>query len=172
MGVIISEMKMKQCPTQEYLNSILEYRDGELYWKKSSQGIIQGKRAGNQNQTGYRNITIDGLQYGEHRIIWTMFNGIIRDNLYIDHINRVRNDNRIENLRVVNRSLNALNNKYSCISFDDRNKYKKYIATIKQNSKKIVKSFYTEQEATEWVAQKKSEIFEDQGFTLPIYMVE
>ena len=32
--------------TQEYLNSIFEYRDGCLFWKKSSQRRTIGDKAG------------------------------------------------------------------------------------------------------------------------------
>ena len=51
---------------------------------------------------GTRNRTV-------HHIIWEFVNGSIPDHLEIDHINGVRNDNQISNLRLVNRSQNNQN---------------------------------------------------------------
>jgi hypothetical protein len=42
-----------------------------------------------------------------HRIVWKMFNGDEPD--FIDHINGVRSDNRIENLRPATKTINKLN---------------------------------------------------------------
>lgn len=44
-----------------------------------------------------------------HRIIWWFCNGEIPEGLQIDHKNRVRNDNRIDNLRVVTQEENNQN---------------------------------------------------------------
>lgn len=44
-----------------------------------------------------------------HRLIWETFNGEIPDNMCIDHINTVKTDNRIENLRCVSYSENMRN---------------------------------------------------------------
>ncbi len=44
-----------------------------------------------------------------HRLIWIYHYGPIPEGFEIDHINRKRDDNRIENLRVVPRRLNHLN---------------------------------------------------------------
>jgi len=151
---------MKEYPTQEYLNSILEYRNGGLYWKKCGKRIIQGSRAGSlHNKSGYRIFSINNSHYLEHRIIWIMFNNNIPDGLLIDHINMIKDDNRIENLRLVDKSLNAMN----CNSKNIRilNRPKPYLGFIRYKGKAISKAFYTEQEASEWVAQKKSEIFQE-----------
>lgn len=156
-------MKAKEYPSQEYLNSILEYRDGELYWKKCHVGITQGGRAGCLNKTrGYRSITINRIAYMEHRIVWIIINGDIPSELQIDHINRIKNDNRIENLRLVNRSLNQMNRNSKNVRPGSVIPYRGYYAV---NGKEFSKSFHTEQEAIEWVDEKKSEIFEEQGLT-------
>lgn len=46
-----------------------------------------------------------------HRLVYSAFVGVIPDNTYIDHINRIRNDNRLINLRAVTRIVNANNKK-------------------------------------------------------------
>jgi hypothetical protein len=44
-----------------------------------------------------------------HRIIWETFNNKIPNSLEIDHINRIKTDNRLINLRLVTRSDNLYN---------------------------------------------------------------
>jgi hypothetical protein len=46
---------------------------------------------------------------GAHRIIWESVNGPIAKGFEVDHINGVRDDNRIVNLRLVNRTQNNQN---------------------------------------------------------------
>lgn len=45
----------------------------------------------------------------QHRIVWETFNGEIPDSLEIDHINTIRTDNKLDNLRVCTKSENMLN---------------------------------------------------------------
>lgn len=55
--------------------------------------------AGAKETRGYRQIRIDGILFMAHRLVWLMIrNEWPLDD--IDHINRNRDDNRIENLRV------------------------------------------------------------------------
>lgn len=90
----------------------LEYKGGDLYWKKASTNrVFVGKKAGNLSVYGYIEVRINKKLLKAHRIIWEMFNGEIPDGKLIDHINGNRNDNRIENLRLVTFSQNCLNNK-------------------------------------------------------------
>lgn len=44
-----------------------------------------------------------------HRLVYEAFIGEIRDGMEIDHINTIRTDNRLENLRVVTHKENILN---------------------------------------------------------------
>lgn len=53
------------------------------------------------NANGYLQITINKKSYKAHRIIYETFCGSIPENYVIDHINTIRNDNRLENLRCV-----------------------------------------------------------------------
>jgi len=52
-----------------------------------------------------------------HRIIWCLVHGSIPDNMTIDHINRVRSDNSLLNMRLVTKKTNTRNR-----SIDSRNK--------------------------------------------------
>lgn len=71
-----------------------------------------GKKAGRNNK-GYVEVwvTRNGVRFQlfAHRIVWMLHTGKWPEHC-IDHINRVRNDNRIENLRDVPAEVNLKNN--------------------------------------------------------------
>lgn len=78
-----------------------EPNTGELFNKvKRNSRAKQGASVGWVNESGYLVTTVKGKKFRVHRIIWEMHNGPIPDGYEIDHINRVRNDNRISNLRL------------------------------------------------------------------------
>lgn len=159
-------MKAKEYPSQEYIKSLFEYRDGGLYRLTNIRNGANGKigdRAGSlHKRTGYRKVIIDYASYLEHRIIWIMFFGEIPDGYMLDHINRIKNDNRIENLRLVDKSLNQMNcNSKNVMEREWLGGSISYRGRYKINGKEFSKTFHTEQEASEWVAQKKSEIFQN-----------
>lgn len=62
---------------------------------------------------GYKRIKILGKHYSHHRIIWELFNGVIPDNMQIDHIDGDRSNNNIENLRLVLKDENSRNRRIS-----------------------------------------------------------
>jgi len=95
--------------SQEKLKELFEYKNGKLFWKIKGNGIRIGKHAGWINREGYRDIQINGKNYGEHRLIFLLFYGYFPKE--IDHINGNPSDNRIENLRKVTRSQNQMNKK-------------------------------------------------------------
>lgn len=67
-----------------------------------------GNTAGAACRGGYRQIRMFGRLYMEHRLVWLWFFGEW-PNAEIDHINGIRTDNRIENLRIASRSDNCRN---------------------------------------------------------------
>ena len=89
----------KECP---YLSGIFCNKVGLLK--------VKGILTVGHNQKGYREITINRKTYSLHRLIYETFNGKIEDDsLVIDHINTVKDDNRLENLRLVTQSENMNN---------------------------------------------------------------
>ena len=85
---------------------------------------------------GYVYIKIDGKQYAAHRLAWLYVYGELPKD-QIDHINRNRSDNRIQNLRHANNAQNAINRKirsdnksgYRGVCFDkQKNKWRSYIS--------------------------------------------
>lgn len=95
--------------TQEYLNTLFEYRDGGLYRRISRGPQHAGIRAGTKTKKGYIRVRVDGAFYMEHRLVFFMFHG--RWPEMTDHINGIRDDNRIENLRECTPQQNAFNAK-------------------------------------------------------------
>lgn len=92
------------------VHAIFWYDDGILRWQKSLTGKnrIAGAVAGYLNDGGYTVVETGGKTIGAHRIIWLMHNGTWPAG-EIDHLNGVRSDNRIENLRDVVHVTNAEN---------------------------------------------------------------
>ena len=92
--------------TQERLKELLEYNEetGVFTWKKTmSNRSVVGKVAGSiNNRYLYRYIRIDCSGYRAHRLAFLYLNGEF-PNGEVDHINHNRDDNRISNLRVVDR---------------------------------------------------------------------
>ncbi|EFC9528522.1 HNH endonuclease [Escherichia coli] len=94
-------------------NDLFAYckRTGVLTYKKKCGIKMPGQIAGSVNKNNYINLGIEKKRYYAHRIIWEMHNGTIPDGYQVDHINGIRSDNRIENLRIVKNSENSKNQK-------------------------------------------------------------
>lgn len=91
-----------------------EYRDGKLLAKvRYHYKVPIGREAGNFLALGYRQVAVQGKVYLTHRVVWMMHYGEIPEDMCIDHINRKKDDNRLENLRLASTSENALNSNLS-----------------------------------------------------------
>lgn len=94
--------------TKELVNEYFCYDNGHLSWKKSTgPRSVPGQKLTNINSKGYVCVQFMNKVYKAHQIIFLLHHGYIPNE--IDHINNVRSDNRIENLREVTRSLNCAN---------------------------------------------------------------
>lgn len=104
--------------TQAELKKTLSYdpSTGVFTWIiRPSQRIKANTVAGSENEQGYIVIKINGRMYKAHRLAWLYVNGYLPEH-NVDHINRVRNDNRISNLREASQMCNVQN---SCIRKDN-----------------------------------------------------
>lgn len=94
------------------LKHLLEYdiKSGNFTWLEyRSHKALIGSVAGRINiSTGYIEIQIDGIRYKAHRLAWMYINGAMPEK-QIDHINGIKTDNRISNLREATRSQNQQN---------------------------------------------------------------
>lgn len=101
----------KQILTQQELKTLLSYDrlTGNFTWLvKIADKIKVGAVAGTTNGSGYRQIRIHNRIYLAHRLAWLYEFGEFPCEL-LDHVNRNRSDNRIENLRECNQSQNMQN---------------------------------------------------------------
>jgi hypothetical protein len=93
--------------TQERVRELFDYIDGHLVWQISRGGVNVGDIAGSVSH-GYVQVKINNVNYRAHRLIWLWHYGYLPEN-DIDHLNRIRADNRIENLREVGDVCNQRN---------------------------------------------------------------
>lgn len=86
--------------TAERLREVLDYNPetGVFTWRVIRKGVTVGSRAGTPHSKGYRTIRIDYVAHYEHVLAWLHTHGV-RPTDQLDHRNRVRNDNRLSNLR-------------------------------------------------------------------------
>lgn len=125
-------------------NDVFDYRDGVLLWAiRPARRVKIGDVAGYKNNQGYLVVRFSGKQWKVHRIIWEIHNGIIPDNMEIDHINHKRDDNRIENLRITSRRVNPMNiaissaNSSGCMGVSWIDRISKWQVYIGVNGKQI-----------------------------------
>ena len=78
-------------------NNILMYSKGDVVGHISSRG--------------YYCVMLDGNRLSIHRVVWILLNGEISEDILIDHIDRVKVNNLISNLRLVDSKTNSQNKK-------------------------------------------------------------
>lgn len=121
-------MAKKPIPTPEELRQLLTYdpETGKLFWKERTPEMF-----GAGNQTPERNCSSWNKKYANkeaftasslgyhvgavyrhkmyaHQVAWALYHGEWPDK-EIDHINRIKSDNRIANLRLATRAQNKQN---------------------------------------------------------------
>lgn len=98
--------------TAERVRELLHYdpETGVLTWACDGyhNTYRAGEVAGRLAASGYVIVKVAQRRYRAHRVAWALHYGKWPD-YEIDHINGVRTDNRIENLRDVPRQVNAQN---------------------------------------------------------------
>lgn len=92
--------------TQEEIKQHLTYEPETGVFTKIS-GRKRGPYTGFKSTMGYRKIHIAGHEYFLHRLAFLIMTGSMPEQ--VDHINRNKEDNRWENLRATNNSLNQTN---------------------------------------------------------------
>lgn len=151
--------------TQLELKSRLHYNPKTGVFTRissSSAGPKIGDIAG-WLQDGYRKIMVNGKTYFAHRLAWLYVYGEFPEN-QIDHINHIRNDNRISNLRDASGSDNqrnqrvAKNNTSGTIGVIFNNLINRWVARIGTPQKRIfLGRFKKKEDAIK--ARKEAEIY-------------
>jgi len=107
-------MNYRAAVTADRLREVLDYDPltGIFRWRiRPANRMRIGQIAGGGHVKGYRRIRVDGLLYLAHRLAWLFVHGDFPI-LDIDHIDRNRDNNAIENLRVATTSLNCANSRH------------------------------------------------------------
>jgi len=134
-------------PTKRRLEELFLYdKDNGFLIRKitvCSRGL-SGSVVGKSFQaSGYSLVQVDGHQYWLHRLIWRICYGRDPKEKCIDHIDGNRRNNKIENLRLANKSQNGQNrfgpnkNNYSGLIGVYRTKSERFCSKIKINRKSI-----------------------------------
>lgn len=99
----------------ELAHSLLEYRDGALYWKSDVARNVKAGDCVGKNRTNFRlRVHYQDNVYSGNRIIFALHHGYYPK--VVDHINGNKLDDRIENLRAADMRTNAQNRKRNTLN--------------------------------------------------------
>ena len=102
--------------TEKQLKDVLNYNPetGIFTWlTRPSNSIHIGDIAGGLHHTGYIHIRINGKKYSAHRLAWLYTQGQWPKD-QIDHINGIKDNNKLSNLREATSSQNNANSNMRC----------------------------------------------------------
>jgi hypothetical protein len=151
--------------TEERLKELWSYNPEDGLWTAlvTRRKHLAG-RVASTIQNSYISIKIDGVNYLAHRLAFLYMKGYMPEEC-VDHINRVRTDNRFCNLRECSKEDNAQNksiqrnNKSGYIGVTWDSARQKWRATIGTgNARKYLGLFTTKEEARGAYLKAKSEL--------------
>ena len=138
---------------QDELKNVLHYNPetGIFTWRVNRGPAKIGDVSGCPDKSGYIVIGLSGKRYKAHRLSWLYCYGEFPPS-QIDHINRVKSDNRIANLRLATNAENKQNtskqrnNTSGCTGVYFQKNGGKWIAYIKLNNRQIYLGIYNTKE--------------------------
>lgn len=145
--------------TLEIIDRCLEYfpKSGKLIWAVPTASTVKiGQLVGSINSKGYRTCNINRQSLKVHHICWYKFYGEWSGH-QLDHINRIRSDNKIINLRkstdIQNRHNSSANKtnitRQVGITFLDKWRKKKFHVDILREGVRLSSFHHTLEEAME-----------------------
>lgn len=108
---LLNTMPVIEYPSPEEVREAVLYVDGCLFWRQTSGRGRTDRPIGSMARNGYLLVNWPCKSKRRkllvHRLVWLYFNDTLPP--LLDHINRNKEDNRIENLRPLSFSENARN---------------------------------------------------------------
>lgn len=144
----------------DLLKMLLDYDPytGEIRWKISRSNVAKvGAIAGGISpSTGYIRLAVNKKSLSGHRVAWALYYGEWPKGV-IDHVNHVRTDNRISNLRDVTKQVNCINRKAAQSNknglplgvFLDKRRNTFYSQIYVDGKSKYLGTFHTPEKASE-----------------------
>jgi len=132
---MLTQQRLKQL-------SVYDRQEGRFYALVGRGPTRIGDQLGYQHPEGYRHVSVDGKTYKEHRLVWLYYHGELPPE-QIDHINGMKSDNRLENLRAVSNAENCKNqrrprnNTSGIVGVGWHSRDKCYIARIQVRGKNL-----------------------------------
>ena len=156
-----------QAMTQELIAELRDWIDynpetGVLTWSKARPRSRAGSECGTTCH-GYRVFHFNGKTHSAHRVAWALHYGSPPPS-QIDHINRDKSDNRIQNLRAATNSENnrnkrmRLDNTSGAVGVRWYPPSSKWVAQVVTMGETITKYFSSRPEAIEWAVNKRAEL--------------
>lgn len=96
----------------------------------SGYKMCYDRKSGQKGQKGYQ----------DHRFVWECHNGLIAEGKVIDHINNVKDDNRLDNLQLLTQkeSTKKYCKNVNHLHLKNPRKNKKAVKSIKQSTKEVL----------------------------------
>lgn len=155
--------------TQSQLKLLMDYvpETGQLIWRRRPEVTVgaktfniryAGKPVGTTKSSGgYVSVTVDGVFYTAHRLIWLYIHGYFPP--LIDHIDRDKTNNRLDNLRLATRTQNNFNRLQRPLVGVRKTPNGRWKARIKMNGKTVHLGVFDRQEDASDCYAKAAEKF-------------
>lgn len=159
--------RLRNLPSNETLfneaNRIYQYDliNGGLTWKSFKNPNHQGKaklgeQVGGNDGHGYKMCMLLGHKFKVHQIVWLLNHNQLPD-MPIDHKDRNKENNKIENLRLASDQQNIFNQSSNAKEFSGVTKVKnRYVARLQINGKKIFLGSFTDKKEAASAYKKAS----------------
>lgn len=153
--------------TQQRLKELLHYdqASGLFAWKLRTSNVVRVGDVAGTKTNGYTQIKLDGVIYKAHRLVWLYVYGCWPSH-QVDHINGIRDDNRLANLREADNKQNQentglkSNNSTGFRGVVWYKRHQKFMARVHHHGKQIHLGYFdTAKEAAAAAAAERAELF-------------
>ena len=127
-----------------------------LSWRRYNGRQITGRGA-----DGYYRFQLDGKTWKAHRVVWCLYYGDVGPGLVVDHLDRNKANNRIENLKLKTQSGNCLNKQKKLAKYARKRKgrWESHFTMPVTRKFTYVGMFATEQEAHLAAVARRLELY-------------